>query len=97
MPVNEHFRQIAGQVVQGKTTGDLVRARRLYDHVIDRRRYIKSGDGWGKGDAVQACDAPTGNCADFHSYCIALAWSVGLPARFAIWRDNPVGAGRGRD
>ena len=88
VPINENFRHIAEQVVQGKT-GDLVRARALYDHVIDRMRYIKYGDGWGKGDAVYACDARTGNCTDFHSYFIALARSVGIPARFAIGAAIP--------
>ena len=88
MPINENFRRIAEEVVKGKT-GDLVRARALYDHVIDRMRYIKYGEGWGKGDAVYACDAGTGNCTDFHSYFIALARSVGIPARFAIGAAIP--------
>jgi transglutaminase-like putative cysteine protease len=88
VPINEDFRRIADEVVKGKT-GDLVRARALYDHVIDRMRYIKYGDGWGKGDAVYACDARTGNCTDFHSYFIALARSVGIPARFAIGAAIP--------
>jgi len=83
VPADESFRRIAEEVVQGKK-GDLVRARALYDHVIDRMRYIKYGDGWGKGDAVYACNARTGNCTDFHSYFIALARAVGIPARFAI-------------
>ncbi len=88
VPINENFRRIAEQIVDGKK-GDLVRARALYDHVIDRMRYIKYGDGWGKGDAVYACDARTGNCTDFHSYFIALARSVGIPARFAIGAAIP--------
>lgn len=88
VPVTDTFREIARQVVEGKKT-DLVRARALYDHVIDRMRYMKYGDGWGKGDAVCACDARTGNCSDFHSYFIALARSVGIPARFAIGAGIP--------
>jgi len=88
VPINENFRRIAEEVVKGKT-GDLVRARALYDHVIDRMRYMKYGNGWGKGDAVYACDARTGNCTDFHSYFIALARSVGIPARFAIGAAIP--------
>jgi transglutaminase-like putative cysteine protease len=88
VPTNEDFRRIAEQVVEGKK-GDLVRARALYDHIIDRMRYIKYGDGWGKGDAVYACNARTGNCTDFHSYFIALARSVGIPARFAIGAAIP--------
>jgi len=82
------FRGIAKKVVEGKK-GDLVRARALYDHVIDRMRYMKYGDGWGKGDAVYACLSLTGNCSDFHSYFIALARSVGIPARFAVGVSIP--------
>jgi transglutaminase-like putative cysteine protease len=83
VPDNETFRSIAEKVVQGKQ-GDLVRARALYDHVIDRMRYMKYGPGWGLGDAVYACDARTGNCTDYHSYFIALCRAMGIPARFAI-------------
>ena len=88
VPTNEDFRRIGEQVVKDKK-GDLVRARALYDHVIDRMRYMKYGDGWGKGDAVYACNAGTGNCTDFHSYFIALARAVGIPARFAIGAAIP--------
>jgi len=88
VPANDEFHGIATKVVEGKE-GDLVRARALYDHVIDRMRYMKYGDGWGKGDAVYACDAKTGNCTDFHSYFIALSRSVGIPARFAIGTSIP--------
>ncbi len=88
VPDNETFRSIAEEVVAGKK-GDLVRARALYDHVIDRMRYMKYGSGWGKGDAVYACDSRTGNCTDFHSYFIALSRAVGIPARFAIGASIP--------
>jgi len=88
VPADERFRSIAEEIVQGKT-GDLVRARALYDHVISRMRYMKYGSGWGKGDAVYACDARTGNCTDFHSYFIALCRTVGIPARFAIGAAIP--------
>jgi transglutaminase-like putative cysteine protease len=88
VPADERFRSIAEEVVEGKK-GDLVRARAIYDHVIDRMRYMKYGDGWGKGDAVYACDAKTGNCTDFHSYFIALSRAVDIPARFAIGAAIP--------
>ncbi|MDP8217960.1 MAG: transglutaminase domain-containing protein [Candidatus Theseobacter exili] len=88
VPEKQEFEDIAMKVVEGKKT-DLVRARALYDHVIDRMSYIKYGTGWGKGDAVYACDAKTGNCTDFHSYFIALARSAGIPARFAIGAAIP--------
>ncbi|MHC5118916.1 MAG: transglutaminase-like domain-containing protein [Planctomycetota bacterium] len=83
VPADDRFKVIAAEVVEGKP-GDLVRARALYDHVIKTMRYAKAGEGWGKGDAVFACDARHGNCTDFHSYFIALCRAVGIPARFAI-------------
>ena len=88
VPITEEFRTTARTVVSGKKE-DLMRARALYDHVIDRMRYMKYGDGWGKGDAVYACNALTGNCTDFHAYFIALARSIGIPARFAIGAGIP--------
>jgi len=88
VPANETFSSLAEGVVKGKK-GDLVRARAIYDHVIDRMRYIKYGQGWGKGDAVYACDAKTGNCTDFHAYFISLARAAGIPARFAIGAAIP--------
>jgi transglutaminase-like putative cysteine protease len=88
VPLDESFHRLAEGVVEGKK-GDLVRARAIYDHVIDRMRYMKYGTGWGRGDAVYACDARTGNCTDFHAYFIALARAVGIPARFAIGAAIP--------
>jgi transglutaminase-like putative cysteine protease len=88
VPLTDEFRSIAMEVVAGKKT-DLVRARALYDYVIDHMRYMKYGTGWGKGDAVYACEALSGNCTDFHSYFIALARAAGIPARFAIGSGIP--------
>jgi len=88
VPVNEEFHAIAAEVLDGKR-GDLVRARALYDHTIDRMRYMKFGAGFGQGDALYASDAGTGNCTDYHSYFIALARASGIPARFAIGAAIP--------
>lgn len=88
VPTDESFRAIADEVLKGKK-GDLVRARALYDHTIDRMRYMKYGSGWGMGDAAYACDSRTGNCTDFHAYFIAMARAAGIPARFAIGAAIP--------
>jgi len=88
VPTNETFRSISEQITKDKTT-DLARARALYDHVIEKLRYAKYGAGWGRGDAVYACDARSGNCSDFHAYFIALAREIGIPARFAIGAAIP--------
>ena len=88
VPIDENFHSIALKVVAGKKS-DLMRARALYDHIMDRMRYMKYGTGWGNGDAVYACNARTGNCTDFHAYFIALARAVDIPARFAIGAAIP--------
>ena len=58
--------------------------RQLYDRVDDHMKYDKSKPGYGRGDAVWACDSRFGNCTDFHSLFISLARSQRLPARFEI-------------
>ena len=95
VPVNETFKTLAEKAAAGKTD-DLERAKALYDHVISRMRYDKSGTGWGRGDAVYACDARTGNCSDFHAYFIALARSINIPARFAIGATIPADKNEGK-
>jgi transglutaminase-like putative cysteine protease len=94
VPVNETFKTLAEQAVMGKT-GDVERAKALYDHVLGRMRYDKSGTGWGRGDAMFACNAKTGNCSDFHAYFIALVRSVQIPARFAIGATIPADKNEG--
>ena len=94
VPVNETFKTLAEQATAGKKD-DLDRAKALYNHVLGRMRYDTSGTGWGKGDAVYACDARTGNCSDFHAYFIALARSAGIPARFAIGATIPADKNEG--
>jgi transglutaminase-like putative cysteine protease len=57
-------------------------------------KYDKSGTGWGRGDALFACDAKRGNCTDFHALVIGMARTAGLPARFAV--GLPLAKSRGR-
>jgi len=60
------------------------KARAFYDYVVTNLRYNKQGSGWGRGDAVWACDNKRGNCTDFHSLFIGMARSRNIPARFVI-------------
>jgi len=83
VPLNERIKAEAEKAVAGRE-GVLQRARALYDHVMEQMRYMKFGEGWGQGDAMYVCDSLYGNCTDYHSYFIALARAVGIPARFAI-------------
>ena len=93
VPQTQQFKEIATRAIRERVlqegAGDLARARALYDEVIAEMRYAKVGNQYGKGDAVYACDSKSGNCTDYHSYFIALARSVGIPARFAIGAAIP--------
>lgn len=70
-------------------------ARMLYDLVGQHMRYSKEGEGWGRGDAVWACESGYGNCTDFHSLFIALARHAHIPARFEIGFPLPEERGSG--
>jgi hypothetical protein len=69
--------------------------RVLYDVVDGHMRYSKEGTGWGRGDAVWACDSKRGNCTDFHSLFISLARSQKIPAKFEIGFPLPEKRGAG--
>ncbi len=94
IPTSGRIRDLALQVTAGKET-PLAKARAIYDYVTHTLHYDHLGAGWGRGDAVYACDAKHGNCTDFHSLFIAMARSVGIPARFdmgfALPDDQSVG------
>jgi transglutaminase-like putative cysteine protease len=58
-------------------------------------KYDKSGEGWGRGDEMWACDSKRGNCTDFHSVLIGMMRSSGIPARFEIGFPLPEGKSEG--
>ena len=62
----------------------LAMGKLLYNKVESHMKYDKSKPGYGKGDALWACDSKTGNCTDFHSLFISMARSRSIPARFEI-------------
>lgn len=77
--IAEEAQQVAGHLQNPRT-----QARLLYDHILDTVRYDKSGTGWGRGDALYACNVRRGNCTDFHSLFIGQARALGIPARFIM-------------
>jgi transglutaminase-like putative cysteine protease len=85
------------ELVKGRTVPmDQVAAARLfYDLVNAHMKYSKQGSGWGRGDAVWACDSKYGNCSDFHSLFISLARAHRIPARFEIGFPLPAARGAG--
>jgi transglutaminase-like putative cysteine protease len=83
VPTGGIIKEIAYTQTRGRQ-GEINKAYSLYNYVFHTMRYDKSGTGWGRGDALWACDAHHGNCTDFHSLFIALARSQKIPARFSI-------------
>ncbi len=94
VPLAQNIREEA-QRIAGAAPTPLVRARLLYDHIVSTVSYDKSGQGWGRGDAVYACDIRKGNCTDFHSLFIGEARSLKLPARFIMGVPLPAGQTEG--
>jgi transglutaminase-like putative cysteine protease len=89
MPIGDRFQILSDSIIGNKRKeGSIMKARALYDYIIDNMRYMKSGT-YGTGDAVYACDALTGNCTEFHSLFISLARSAGIPSRFAVGASIP--------
>lgn len=83
VPLDGVIAGLAREYTAGATT-PLEKARKIYDYVVATMRYDKSGEGWGRGDAIWACTAKRGNCTDFHSLFIGMMRASGIPARFEI-------------
>ena len=90
--VDDRIRRIAAENTRGAVT-PLDKARSLYAYVLSTMKYQKTGDGWGNGSIVWACDAKYGNCTDFHALLIGLLRAEGIPARFEIGRSVPPASG----
>jgi transglutaminase-like putative cysteine protease len=94
VPLDGPVKTLALEAIQGKR-GDAAKARGIYEKVTSMMKYDKSGTGWGRGDALFACDTKRGNCTDFHALIIGMARSQGIPARFAIGFPLPETRGSG--
>ncbi len=94
VPLSGPVRELSDRSTAG-LANDAAKARAIYDKVTAMMRYDKSGTGWGRGDALFACDARRGNCTDFHALVIGMARSAGIPARFAIGLSLPEARGSG--
>lgn len=94
VPLNETIAQLAREQTAGDTS-PMQKARHIYDYLVATMRYDKSGEGWGRGDAVWACTSKRGNCTDFHSLFIGMMRAVGIPARFESGFPIPEGRTEG--
>ena len=83
IPTDGKIKALAVEVT-GSQSGTVAKAKAAYDYLFANMRYDKTGSGWGRGDAVWACDVKRGNCTDFHSPFIGMLRADGIPARFDI-------------
>jgi len=94
IPTDGKIKTLAVQVT-GSQTGTIAKAKAAYDYFFTNMRYDKTGTGWGRGDALWACDSKHGNCTDFHSPFIGFLRSDGIPARFDIGFPLPENKDKG--
>jgi transglutaminase-like putative cysteine protease len=94
VPLNGAIAELAKEHTAGDTT-QIEKARHIYEYVVSTMRYDKTGEGWGRGDALWACTAKRGNCTDFHSLFIGMMRSSDIPARFEMGFSLPAGKTEG--
>jgi transglutaminase-like putative cysteine protease len=94
IPTDGKIRELAVEVT-GSKSGTVEKAKAAYDYLFTTMRYDKTGSGWGRGDALWACDAKRGNCTDFHSPFIGMLRADGIPARFDIGFPLPENKDKG--
>lgn len=85
VPLNPQLYYIADTI--SSSSDDNV--REIYNTIIKHMEYDKSGEGWGQGDAVYACNIGKGNCTDYHSLFNALLRVQKTPAQFNIGFSIP--------
>lgn len=94
VPLNAAISELAREHTAGAST-PLEKARDIFKYVSSTMHYDKSGEGWGRGDEMWACDSKRGNCTDFHSVLIGMLRSSHIPARFEIGFPLPEGKSEG--
>ncbi len=95
IPIDGKIAQEAYQTA-GAVGNPVTQARLLYENIVETLTYDESGTGWGRGDAIYACDVRRGNCTDFHSLFIGQARSLKIPARFIMGVPLPTGKKQGQ-
>ncbi|MCI0587644.1 MAG: transglutaminase-like domain-containing protein [Planctomycetes bacterium] len=88
VPLDGKAKEISSSIAAGAEE-PRKKARILYDHVLSKMTYDKSGKGWGRGDFNYACEVGKGNCTDFHAMFIGLARASAIPALFEIGFSIP--------
>ena len=88
VPLDGMIRDLSSTQTKGLER-PLDKAKAIYGFVLSTMKYDKTGEGWGRGDAIYACNIKKGNCTDFHALFIGMMRSAGIPARFEIGFSLP--------
>ncbi len=91
--VDDEIKKLSGDITKGrKDTVD--KARAIYDYVLEKMTYDKSGQGWGTGSTKFACEVGKGNCTDFHALFNSLCRAQGIASGFEIGLYLPYEKGK---
>lgn len=89
-PVTGRVKETAERITKGKTTV-LEKSRGIYDWIVQNMYRDANVKGCGTGEVERLLEALGGKCGDIHSVYIALARSVGVPAREVFGIRMPKG------
>ena len=91
--VDAEMKKLSDEVTQGKKD-TVEKARAIYQYVLDKMAYDKSGTGWGTGSTKFACEVGKGNCTDFHALFNSLCRAQGIASGFEIGLYLPYEKGK---
>ena len=91
--IDDDIKKLAADLTKGKTD-TVEKARAIYDYVLEKMTYDKSGTGWGTGSTKFACEVGKGNCTDFHALFNSLCRAQGIASGFEIGLYLPYQKGK---
>ncbi|HKS15719.1 MAG TPA: transglutaminase-like domain-containing protein [Planctomycetota bacterium] len=91
--IDDEIKKIAADVTKDKKD-TVEKARAIYEYVLDKMAYDKSGKGWGTGSTKFACEVGKGNCTDFHALFNSLCRAQGIASGFEIGLYLPYEKGK---
>jgi transglutaminase-like putative cysteine protease len=91
--IDDEIKKIAADVTRGKKD-TVEKARAIYEYVLEKMSYDKSGKGWGTGSTKFACEEGKGNCTDFHALFNSLCRALGIASGFEIGLYVPYEKGK---
>lgn len=85
LPTDGIVAKTANKIIQGRGDNNIDRAKMIYDWVVANTQRDPKTQGCGDGNVKQMLDSGnlSGKCADINALFVALARSVGIPARDA--------------